>query len=71
MLFDDQKESNERKGYRSFMLRIWQIEEDGKRAWRFSLERSMSGERVGFANLGELLTFLIKEICDEQVDDQV
>ena len=56
-------------GYRSFLLRLWQVDTEGKRAWRFSLENSATGERRGFANLGELLVFLLDEVCDRQYDD--
>jgi len=69
MLSADQEYSGEGKGYRSFLLRLWQVDEDRKRAWRFSLERPLSGERKGFANLGELLTFLHEEMCAETDDD--
>jgi hypothetical protein len=66
----DRKEINSGEmGYRSFLLRLWQVDTEGKRAWRFSLENSATGERRGFANLGELLVFLLDEICDGQEDD--
>ncbi len=66
----DRKEINSGKmGYRSFLLRLWQVDTEGKRAWRFSLENSATGERRGFANLGELLVFLLDEVCDGKGDD--
>ena len=66
----DRKEINSGEmGYRSFLLRLWQVDTEGKRAWRFSLENSATGERRGFANLGELLVFLLNEVCDGQEDD--
>ncbi len=66
----DRKEINSGEmGYRSFLLRLWQVDTEGKRAWRFSLENSATGERRGFANLGELLVFLLDEVCDGQDDD--
>ncbi len=40
-----------------------------KLAWRFSLEDSVTGERREFANLGELLVFLLDEVSDRQYDD--
>ncbi len=66
----DRKEINSGEmGYRSFLLRMWQVDTEGKRAWRFSLENSTTGERRGFANLGELLVFLLDEVCDGQDED--
>ncbi len=71
MEFDHQDKDFGEMGYRSFLLRLWQVDTEGKRAWRFSLENSGTGKRRGFANLGELLVFLLEEICDEWVDDDV
>ncbi len=68
MLIDDQEKSGGGRGYQSFLLRLWQVNTEGKRAWRFSLENSVTGERRGFANLGELLVFLLDEVCDGQED---
>ncbi|MCK5646645.1 MAG: hypothetical protein KAH97_07675 [Anaerolineales bacterium] len=69
MEFDHQDKGFCEMGYRSFLLRLWQVDTEGKRAWRFSLENSVTGERRGFANLGELLVFLLDEICDGQEDE--
>ena len=71
MELDHQEKGIGEMGYRSFLLRLWQVDEDGKHAWRFSLENSGSGERRGFSNLGELLVFLLEEMCSERDDDQV
>lgn len=71
MELDHQETSIGEMDYRSFLLRLWRVDTEGKRAWRFSLEDSTTGERRGFANLGELLVFLLEEICNERVDDQV
>ena len=69
MLIDEQEKFNEGRGYRSFLLRLWQVDTEDKRAWRFSLENPVTGERRGFANLGELLVFLLDEVCDGQDDN--
>ena len=68
MDLDHQEKSFGSMGYLSFMLRLWRVDTEGKRAWRFSLENSVTGERRGFANLGELLVFLLDEVCDGQED---
>ena len=68
MLIDDQEKSGGGRQYQSFLLRLWQVNTEGIRAWRFSLENSVTGERRGFANLGELLVFLLDEVCDGQED---
>jgi hypothetical protein len=51
--------------YHSFLLRLWQVMEDGKPTWRFSLEDPVSGERIGFSRLGELVDFLVATVCHE------
>jgi hypothetical protein len=58
----------------SYLLRVWQAEENGVLVWRASLESVFGpvrclasagsgrpGERRGFASLGELHAFLEKE----------
>ena len=47
----------------SYMLRLWQAEQDGVLVWRASLESvyarfGQPGERRGFASLAELYVFL-------------
>jgi len=48
----------ERPGYLAYLLRLWQVNDDGKPVWRASLESPQTGERVGFANLEMLFAFL-------------
>lgn len=49
--------------YLAFLLRLWQVRgEDGGPAWRASLEDANTGERLGFASLGALVTFLEDQI---------
>ncbi len=50
--------SNERRRYRGYLLRLWQIGEGGSIAWRISLEDPRTGERHGFASLNALFAFL-------------
>ena len=48
----------ERPGYLAYMLRLWQVNDDGKPVWRASVESPHNGERRGFANLELLFAFL-------------
>ena len=41
----------------SYLLHLWQTESDGELIWRASLEGPHTGERMGFANVVDLLTF--------------
>lgn len=50
--------SERKQQHFSFMLRLWRANGEGEAAWRASLENPHTGERVGFASLGELFTFL-------------
>jgi hypothetical protein len=53
----------QRRGYLAYLLRLWQVCSEGKTTWRALLESAQTGERVGFASLEELFTFLEKEVC--------
>jgi hypothetical protein len=48
----------ERASYHSYLLRLWATEEQGQLLWRASLENPHTGERLGFATLEHLFTFL-------------
>jgi hypothetical protein len=53
-----------RKNYRSFLLRLWRVQVDGKFVWRASLENPFTGERKGFANLSQLVVHLESQVSD-------
>jgi hypothetical protein len=61
------KKPKEQPGYLSYLLRLWQVDpirdrdQLDSKVWRGSLESSLSGERMGFANLEELLEFLLQQ----------
>jgi hypothetical protein len=44
--------------YRSYLLRFWQDGGEPASAWRFSLEDPHTGERLGFADVNQVLAFL-------------
>lgn len=46
------------RGYASYLLRLWQAQDNGGWVWRSSLECSQTGQRWVFANLDEVLPFL-------------
>jgi hypothetical protein len=56
--------TNERKGpedvpgYISYLLRLWREKSGQTTWWRASLQDPLSGQRVGFAQLDELVAFL-------------
>jgi hypothetical protein len=52
--------SGERRGYLAYLLRMWQVEEDGGVRWRALLERPGDGERFAFANLEAAFDFLVE-----------
>ena len=47
--------------YISYLLRLWHTRSKRELVWRASLESAQTGERRGFANLTDLLTFLEQE----------
>jgi hypothetical protein len=50
--------TEEREYFYSFLLRLWRAGNDRESVWRASLESPHTGERLGFANLGELFAYL-------------
>jgi hypothetical protein len=52
------KSVEKEKQYRSFLLRLWKDELNGKRNWRISLENPFTRERRGFATLEDLIKYL-------------
>jgi len=53
--------SADKQDYRSFLLRLWRVRDDGER-WRAALERVENGERLGFENLEALFAYL-RQAC--------
>jgi hypothetical protein len=47
--------------YVSFLLRLWQSDEDGHLVWRASLESAQTGEKWHFASVSTLTEHLEKE----------
>lgn len=62
--------SKERRGYISYLIRLWQIRSAGELVWRVSLESPSTGERRGFANLDDLFCFLQRQISPTPDTDQ-
>ncbi len=55
----------------SYLLRLWPASSAGTRVWRASLANVQTGERIGFADLASLFTFLESQIDgDRQPDDR-
>ena len=50
--------TKEQTSYLSYLLRLWQTGEGGKRTWRASLESPGTQRRQGFASLENLFDFL-------------
>ena len=65
------KPVDSKKNYRSYLLRLWVENENGKRAWRISLENPFTGERRGFANLIDLCTYLKEKMQAENENQEV
>jgi hypothetical protein len=54
--------SAERKGYLAYLVRLWQVNQEGGAAWRASLEDAHSGESCGFISLEDLFDFLCQRV---------
>ncbi len=57
---------NEQQRYLSYLLRLWQTSDGEAHVWRASLQTPGTGERRGFANVQDLLDFLLAQTQDEQ-----
>ena len=44
--------------YRSYMLRLWQTDTNGKRGWRISLQDTESDQQENFTSMEELVIYL-------------
>jgi hypothetical protein len=58
--------SDVQRGYVSFLLRLWETNDQGESRWRASLERPRTGERHGFASLQDLFAFLEAQTSEEE-----
>jgi hypothetical protein len=47
--------------YRSYLLRLWWVENGDTTALRILVEDPITGQRTGFSNLKDLVVFLCKE----------
>jgi hypothetical protein len=47
-----------KRRYLAYLLRLWQVQDEGGIGWRASVENAHTGEKVGFAHLDELVAFL-------------
>jgi hypothetical protein len=58
--------------YLSYLLRLWQIQEESGLAWRASLEEVKTGEKRSFTSLEELIADLRRstELVPKETDDQ-
>jgi len=59
------KTIDRKKKYRSYLLRLWEEDINGKQVWRISLENPFSGDRRGFVNLKDLCAFLKDKMQEE------
>ena len=57
-----------RRGYFSYLLRLWQTSDGEAAIWRASLEIPGSGEQRSFADFEALIRFLRKETLKREED---
>jgi hypothetical protein len=61
----------EQPGYRSYLLRLWQVSTADPSSWRMSLEEVRTHQRRNFASLEQLFAFLIEETSDAPDSDDI
>ncbi|MBV7338794.1 hypothetical protein KFU94_63360 [Chloroflexi bacterium TSY] len=52
----------ERVRYHAYLLRLWQVKEQGRWVWRASLEDAHTHERLGFGTLDALFHYLSEQM---------
>jgi hypothetical protein len=59
--------------YLSYLLRLWQVYQDGQQIWRASLESAQTGALLYFANLAELTAYLAQQVrtAEHQHEEEV
>ncbi|MFN8489178.1 MAG: hypothetical protein U0350_16445 [Caldilineaceae bacterium] len=64
---------NQQRPYRSYLLRLWRVYQDGYPIWHASLESAQTGEVNQFANLRELTHYLVQQVraADQQYEEEV
>jgi hypothetical protein len=62
------KQTKPKLRYFSYLLRLWESEEEGVIVWRAVLEYPASGQRRGFASLAALFAFLEAETAVTEQD---
>jgi hypothetical protein len=55
---DPRLTANSDDHYVSYLLRLWQVVENGKAGWRATLEEPRTGKRHVFSSAGSLVEFL-------------
>jgi hypothetical protein len=58
------KEAAGTRAYRSYLLRLWRESGVGPGHWRASLQDPESNERIGFATLEQLFSYLRQQTAD-------
>ena len=58
------------KRYLAYLLRLWQVNQNGDPVWRASLEDPRTGERRGFASLETLMDFLREQTQEKRDEEQ-
>jgi hypothetical protein len=55
--------------YFSYLLRLWQEQDDEHPVWRASLESAQTGEQIIFATVEELVRFLKQQTASKSACD--
>lgn len=59
-----------KRSYHSYLLRLWPAHDQEQITWRASLENPQTGERLGFASLDRLFTFLRDQTAEFSGDEE-
>ena len=62
----------EEMGYRSFLLRLWCVKQNGELTWRASLENPRTGQKHVFTSLEALHEFLsnLGEVLENEMEEK-
>ena len=55
--------SDQERRYIAYLIRLWQIERQGRLVWQASLEDARTGKRQGFSGVEALFGFLRRQMA--------
>ena len=63
---DGVRKGNSKQDYLAYLLRLWRAGLGESAVWRASLQDPLTGQRMGFASLDDVVAFLKQKMGEEE-----